>query len=111
MYSLVYVFCGRRGHQYDGQLGYYLYRLKPRSERPHVNQIIENLRPQLAQVTGIRAFMQVPPSIRIGGQLTKSPYQYTLRSADMDELYRWAPKVEDRMRRLKDLPMLTAIYS
>ena len=94
-------FVGAGGTNMTVNSGIIFARLKPRSERPHVNQIIENLRPQLAQVTGIRAFMQVPPSIRIGGQLTKSPYQYTLQSADMDELYRWAPKIEDRMRHLE----------
>ena len=32
--------------------------------------------------------MQNLPPIRIGGQLTKSQYQFTLQSPDTDELYR-----------------------
>jgi len=71
-------------------------RLKPRNQRPHVEQIIEELRPQISQIPGIRAFLQVPPPIRIGGQLTKSQYQYTLQGADTEQLYHVAthPRAE-----------------
>src|SRR5207248_6728467 len=41
-----------------------------------------------------------PPTIRIGGQLTKSQYQYTLQGADTDELYRSASALEQRVRTL-----------
>ncbi len=101
-------FVGAGGTNMTVNSGIVFARLKPMSQRPHVNQILQNLRPQLGQVTGIRAFMQVPPSIRIGGQLTKSPYQYTLQSADMEELYRWAPKIEDRMRQLEGFTDVTS---
>jgi len=30
------------------------------------------------QIPGINVFLQIPFSIRIGGQLTKSQYQFTL---------------------------------
>src|SRR5271157_3320241 len=62
-------------------------RLKPRKTRPHVDEVIQRLRPKLAVVPGLRAFMQNLPPIRIGGQLTKSLYQYTLQSPDTVELY------------------------
>jgi HAE1 family hydrophobic/amphiphilic exporter-1 len=75
-------------------------RLKPRNERPHVDQIIEQLRPQISQIPGIRAFLQVPPPIRIGGQLTKSQYQYTLQGPDTDQLYHVAPILEQKARTL-----------
>ena len=39
-------------------------------------------------------YPQVLPTIRIGGQLTKSLYQYTLQDADLQKLYHWAPKFE-----------------
>ena len=75
-------------------------RFKPRDQRPHVNQIIEELRPQISQIPGIRAFLQVPPPIRIGGRLTKSQYQYTLQGPDTDELYHVAPILEQKARTL-----------
>ncbi len=73
--------------------------LKPRDQRElSAEQIIAQLRPQLAQVPGIKAFMQIPPPIRIGGQLTKSLYQLTLLSPNTDELYRFAPQLEEKLR-------------
>jgi HAE1 family hydrophobic/amphiphilic exporter-1 len=51
--------------------------LKPRGERPSSFEIIDELRPRLAEIPGVSAFMQDQPEIRIGGQLTKSLYQFT----------------------------------
>jgi hydrophobic/amphiphilic exporter-1 (mainly G- bacteria), HAE1 family len=81
-----------------GNAGRMFIRLKPRSERKSAMEIIQELRPQLAAVPGINAFPQVLPPIRIGGQLTKSQYQFTLQSPDTTELYREEPKLEDRLR-------------
>jgi hypothetical protein len=45
--------------------------LKPAHERKLTpDQIIQELRPKLAAVPGIRVYMQNPPVIRIGGQIT-----------------------------------------
>jgi len=101
-------FVGAGGTNITANAGIIFTRLKPRDERPHVSQIIQELRPQLAQVPGIQVFMQIPPSIRIGGKLTKSPYQFTLQGADMQEIYRWAPQIEARLR---EVPGLTDVNS
>jgi HAE1 family hydrophobic/amphiphilic exporter-1 len=76
--------------------------LKPREERPHAERIIQDLRPKLATVPGIRVYPQILPTIRIG-QLTKAVYQYTLQSPDTHELYHWAPLLFDRLRTLPGL--------
>jgi len=83
-------------------------RLKPRSTRPHVDEVIQRLRPKLAVVPGLRAFMQNLPPIRIGGQLTKSLYQFTLQSPDTGELYKYAPQLESKLRGLKELQDVTS---
>src|SRR5947208_1559505 len=75
-------------------------RLVDRSKRPHVEQIIEELRPLISDIPGIKTYPQIPPPIRMGGQLTKSQYQYTMQSPDTDELYRYAPVLEQRVRNL-----------
>src|ERR1051325_3999752 len=63
-------------------------RLKPRSTgRPHVDQLIQRLRPKLASIPGMNVFVQNPPLIRIGGTITKSLYQFTIQGPDLDELY------------------------
>jgi HAE1 family hydrophobic/amphiphilic exporter-1 len=81
--------------------------LRPRSERPSANEVIERLRPKLAQVPGVRVFLQVPPLVRIGGQLSKSLYQFTLLGPDTAELYRYAPIMEERLRKLSELVDVT----
>jgi HAE1 family hydrophobic/amphiphilic exporter-1 len=84
-------------------------RLKPRSERSFSpEEIIERLRPKLGRIPGIRVFLQNPPPLRIGGQLTKSQYQFTLQGSDTGELYASAGELERRMR---DLPGLTDVTS
>jgi HAE1 family hydrophobic/amphiphilic exporter-1 len=84
-------------------------RLKPRHERPlHVDELVQSLRPRLAQVPGIVAYPQNPPPIRLSGTISKSPYQLTLQSPDTEELYSSAQKLEAKLR---DLPMLQAVTS
>jgi HAE1 family hydrophobic/amphiphilic exporter-1 len=91
---------GAGGPNVTGNTGRIFMRLKPRSERPDVDKVIQELRVKLSAVPGIRAFPQNLPMIRIGGQLTKSLYQYTLQDVDLKELYRWAPILEGKLRTL-----------
>jgi HAE1 family hydrophobic/amphiphilic exporter-1 len=81
--------------------GFLFILLKPKPERKlSVEQVMEELRPKLSQMPGIRVFMQNPPPIRIGGRLSKSQYQYTLQSTNTEELYRYAPLLAEKMRTL-----------
>src|SRR5437762_13359825 len=43
----------------------------------------------------MRVYIQNPPTLRIGGQVTTAQYQYTLQAADTDELYAPARKLRD----------------
>jgi HAE1 family hydrophobic/amphiphilic exporter-1 len=75
-------------------IGQVVAHLKPRSERKVlVGEIIERLRPQLSAIPGVRVYLQNPPVLRIGGQVTKSLYQFTLQSPDKTELYDAAEKL------------------
>jgi hydrophobic/amphiphilic exporter-1 (mainly G- bacteria), HAE1 family len=99
---------GATGPNTTGNSGRVFARLKPRSERRlSADEVIEELRPKLAQVPGIRAFVQNPPPIRIGGTLTKSLYQFTLQGSSTDELYRVAPQLEARLKALPGLQDVT----
>jgi HAE1 family hydrophobic/amphiphilic exporter-1 len=83
--------------------------LKPRRERRlSVDEVIQELNPKFAAIPGIRVFLQNPPPIRIGGQLTKSLYQFTLQSPDMAALYDGAKQLEAELR---DLPELVNVTS
>jgi HAE1 family hydrophobic/amphiphilic exporter-1 len=85
--------------------------LKPRKERTlTADQIIEELRPKLNRVPGVRVTLQNPPAIRIGGGPGRGAggYQIALQDPDTDELYRVAPDFEARLR---DMPQLQDITS
>ncbi len=100
-------FIGASGFNPSLNRGRMFITLKPRAERVSADEVIRELRPQLAHLLGIKAFLQNIPVIRIG-LLTKSPYQYTLRGASTDELYHWVPIIEDK---LKAIPQLIDVSS
>jgi len=67
--------------------GNMLLKLKNLGDRAlSADEIIQELRPKLQSVPGINAYMQNPPTIRVGGQASKSSYQYTLQDTNQDEL-------------------------
>jgi HAE1 family hydrophobic/amphiphilic exporter-1 len=70
----------------------------PAEQRKRAIDLVQELRVKLAEVPGFTAYPQMLPTIRIGGQLTKSQYQFTLQSPDTKELYEVAPKLESRLR-------------
>ena len=81
-----------------GNAGRIFVKLAPRKTRKSAMDLVQELRPKLAQVPGITAYPQVLPPIRIGGNLTKSQYQFTLQDPDTRELYDYAPKLEAKLR-------------
>ena len=94
---------GAGGPNVAGNTGRLFIRLIPRKKRPGVDEIIQQLRSQLSTVPGIRVYPQNLPPIRIGGMLTKGLYQLTLQSPDIDELYKYAPLLQEKMRTLPGL--------
>ena len=77
--------------------------LKPRAERKSADEVLRELRPKLQNVVGVKTFMQNVPAIRIGGQLTKSPYQYVIQGPSTDELYGAIPAIDAKLRSLPEL--------
>ena len=73
--------------------------LKPYAQRRPADDVVRGLRPKLARVVGMKAFIQNVPTIRIG-TLTKSPYQYVIQGANTEQLYQWAPRIEAKLRTL-----------
>ncbi|MGC1106283.1 MAG: efflux RND transporter permease subunit [Candidatus Acidiferrales bacterium] len=68
-----------------------------------ISDIMREMEPKLNTVPGVHVYLQNPPSIRIGGQLTKSLYQYTLVSPDTNQLYKYAQLMNDKMKQLPGL--------
>jgi HAE1 family hydrophobic/amphiphilic exporter-1 len=80
-----------------GNAGRIFVKLKPRNQRGSIQSLVQDLRARVSQVPGINGYPQVLPLIRIGGQLTKSQYQFTMQSPDTSVLYDAAPKLEARL--------------
>ena len=79
--------------------GFMFIALKPPDQRTERGQaVIARLRPQLAQVTGVRLFLNPVQDLRMGGRTSNSTYQYTLKSDSIADLKRWAGKLADAMR-------------
>jgi hydrophobic/amphiphilic exporter-1 (mainly G- bacteria), HAE1 family len=100
-------FIGATGFSPSLNVGRITITLKPFKERKPADQVVRELRPRLANVLGAKVFIQNVPAIRIGS-LTKSPYQYVMRSATADELYDWAPRIEQKLRTLPGLIDVTS---
>ena len=84
-------------------------RLVPRAQRKlDVTGVIQQLRRKLAGIPGISVSLQNPPVIRVGGQFTKSLYQFALQSPDLAELYRYTPILEEKLRALPELQDVTS---
>jgi HAE1 family hydrophobic/amphiphilic exporter-1 len=92
----------------SGNQGRLFIRLKPRGERPKVDDIIAYMRPKLSKIPGMQVFMQNPPAIQVGGRVSKGLYQYTMQSADIDALYPAAQQLVLEARKSKILTDVTS---
>ena len=80
--------------------GFMFIALKPADQRTERGQaVIARLRPQLAQITGVRLFLNPVQDLRMGGRSSNSTYQYTLKSDNANDLKRWSTRLADAMRR------------
>jgi HAE1 family hydrophobic/amphiphilic exporter-1 len=82
--------------------------LKPRNERDPLPVVLARLRAKTANFPGVQVFLQELPTIRIGGQLTKSLYQFTLQSPDIRALYDAAATMERALAQLPELRDVTS---
>jgi HAE1 family hydrophobic/amphiphilic exporter-1 len=90
-------------------LGQIVVHLKPRGERKELaTQIIARLRSQLSKVVGMDVYMQNPPTVRIGGQVSKSLYQYSMQSPNREELYAASRDLKKALTGLEGIEDLTS---
>src|SRR4029077_13832366 len=80
---------GSFGGSGAGNTGRLFVQLLPRTRRPvSAAQVIARLRPKISNIPGIKAYMSLPPVIRVGGRgSSKSSYELTVRAPDTKDLY------------------------
>jgi HAE1 family hydrophobic/amphiphilic exporter-1 len=83
-------------------------KLKPHNQRPGANIVMDDLRKKLNNLPGIRTYLQNLPIIRIGSQLTKSQYQFTLQGINQKELYDFIPVLETKLSALPGFMNVTS---
>jgi HAE1 family hydrophobic/amphiphilic exporter-1 len=90
---------GGRGGFSGSNTGFFFARLKPRSQRKlDADGVVNELRPKIGAIPGLRVYIQSPPAIQVGGRQSRSLYQVTLTGPDTEELYRSSPQLEAKMR-------------
>ncbi|AKT44126.1 efflux RND transporter permease subunit [Chondromyces crocatus] len=95
---------GSGGPNAGSNAGRLIVRLKPSKERDRgPDEVIDELRPKFARIPGLQVFLQNPPTIRVGGALSRAQYQFTLTSTDTESLYKAAGELEKKMRGMPGL--------
>ncbi len=88
--------------------GFMFLDLKKDKHRPHAETIIADLQKGFATIPGLTVFLRIPPLITLGQGEGRSQYSVALQDAETTTLYKWAPKLEAKLR---SLPELTDVFS
>jgi HAE1 family hydrophobic/amphiphilic exporter-1 len=72
--------------------------LKPRGERPPIDKVVEKLRRQVSAIPGVNVYINPIQNLRLGGRVSKSRYQYVMRSVRAGELRTASDGLMARMR-------------
>src|SRR6266404_4159945 len=73
--------------------------LKPLRERKvSAEQVINRLRQKTSRVEGISLFLQPVQDVRVGGRFGRAQFQYSLQTADLDELNYWSTMLLNKLR-------------
>ena len=83
--------------------------LKPLDKRDvRAGDIIRRLQPELANVPGIRLYMQPIQDLTLENRVSRTQYQYSLEDPDINELDRWVPRLVQRLQSLAELRDVTS---
>ena len=89
--------------------GRFLINLKPQRERKEkAIEIIRRLQPRLAAVAGITLYLQPVQDLSIESSVSRTQYQFSVESANPDDLALWVGRLVDRLR---EIPALADVAS
>jgi multidrug efflux pump len=78
--------------------------LKPLDQRDlSASDVVRRLNNSLAQVNGIKLYMQPVQNITVDDRVSRTQYQYTLEDPDVNELDSWANRLVTRLQKLPSL--------
>ncbi len=88
--------------------GFFFLHLKEDRKRPKANEIMGQLQNGFAKIPGLSVFLQIPPLLTLGQSEGRSQFSVALQDAETNTLYKWAPRLEEKLR---SLPDLTDVFS
>jgi multidrug efflux pump subunit AcrB len=95
---------GGNGNAQTANTARFFIALKPREQRRSTaSQVIDRLRPKIAEVTAVSLFLSPAQDITVGGRSSRGSFQYTLRGPDIDDLAHWSQKMLEQMRALPEI--------
>ena len=71
--------------------------MKPKSERPPLDETLHGLRRELGTIPGLKSFITPVQSLRFGGRSTQSQYQLVVQSLDANSARDWSKKLAEAM--------------
>ena len=88
--------------------GFMFMHFKDDPKRPHATAIIEDLQKEFANIPGFSVFLQLPPLLTLGQNESRYQYSVALQDPDTAVLYKWAPRLEEKLRKV---PGIETVYS
>ncbi len=85
-------------HASDSNSGRMFMTLKPFGTRPHIDKVVESLRKEVRAIPGVSVFINPIQNLRLGGRISKSRYQYVMRSVSAEGLRGAADSLAGRLR-------------
>jgi len=84
--------------------GRFLINLKPKDQRD-VDAVgaIARLKERVARVEGITLYLQPVQDLTIEDRVSRTQYQFTVESANPDDLATWVPRIVERLRRVPEV--------
>jgi HAE1 family hydrophobic/amphiphilic exporter-1 len=66
------------------------------------DEVIQELRPKLMRVPGVKSYLTNPPTINVGARMSRAIYQMTLQSLDTGQLHKYAAELEATLRNMPE---------
>ena len=102
-------FIGVDGINTTPNSGRFLINLKPHAERTvNASEVIARLKPKLAGLTGVSLYLQPVQDMTMENRVSRTQYQFTLETPDIDELNRWTHRLVEL---LADQPEFSDVTS
>jgi multidrug efflux pump len=101
-------FIGVDGSNATLNTGRFLINLKPLADRDRADEVIARLQTAVAEVHGIKLFMQSVQDLTIEDKVSPTQYQISLEDADAEVLRAWVPKLVARLSAAPELADVTS---